>query len=366
MKQPLPYLDLRAITALHAEEIRDAVSDVLSSGCYLQGERVARFESDYATFVEQTHCVTTASGFDALTIMVRAYKELGVLHDGDEVLVPANTYIATILSISENGLTPVLIEPRLETLQIDDRLLAEALSPRTRALMIVHLYGRNAYTDLIGEFCAKHNLLLLEDYAQAAGLTAAPRPSTVRNARAHSFYPTKNLGALADAGAITTNDEELARVARALINYGSSQKYVFDYRGRNSRMDELTAAVLSVKLRYLPEENARRQTIADYYNKNIHFLAEEAPTYDCVHKIIPILVPDRDALQRQLLDRGIGTAIHYPIPPHKQRCYSEWSTLSLPITEYIHAHELSLPLNQAMTDAQVEHVVSAINQIITR
>jgi len=352
----IPYLSLQRITAMHAEEIQQAVSKVVDSGWYLQGEHIAKFEREYAEYVGAKHCVSCANGLDALTLMIRAYKELGKLKDGDEVIVPANTYIATILAITENGLTPILVEPNLSNFQIDDSKIEEAITERTKAIMIVNLYGYNAYTDKIGEICKKHNLLLLQDCAQSHGITP---PSGAGGL--WSFYPGKNLGALADAGAITTDDDELAEVFRAIANYGSSRKYVFDYIGRNSRMDEISAAVLSVKLKYLDEDNKRRQQIADYYIDNIKREDIILPPRSGVHHIFPILTPRRDELQAYLKEKGIGTMIHYPIPPHKQKCYEEWNGLSFPTTERIHEQELSLPLNQAMTDEEVIYITDNLS-----
>lgn len=340
---------------MHADEIQQAVREAVDSGWYLQGERIARFEREYAEYVGAKHCVSCANGLDALTLMIRAYKELGKLKDGDEVIVPANTYIATILSITENNLRPVLVEPRLDNLQINDSLIEEAITERTKAIMLVHLYGYNSYTNKIGEICKKHNLLLLEDCAQSHGLKVAGNCCW-------SFYPGKNLGSLADAGAITTDDEKLAEVFRALANYGSSQKYVFPYQGRNSRMDEISAAVLSVKLKYLDADNRRRQEIADYYIDNIKNPSIILPSREGVHHIFPILTPRRDELQTYLSENGVGTVIHYPIPPHKQECYKEWNNLSFPVTERIHREELSLPLNQAMTQEEVIYITETINK----
>ena len=375
----VPYLPLQRITALHADEIHEAINRVVDSGWYLRGEATLRFEEEYARFIGTRHCIAVANGLDALTLILRSYKELGILHEGDEVIVPANTYIATILSITENRLKPVLVEPSIDTLQIDDTRIEEAITPRTRAVMLVHLYGRCSYTPHIVDLCHRYNLLLLEDNAQAHGCiatnaqahgciatvpdaSASGRTGSLGDAAAHSFYPGKNLAALGDAGAVTTNDDQLATVLRAIANYGSSRKYVFDYQGRNSRMDELQAAVLSVKLKYLDSDNARRQSIADYYIKNIKNSAVVLPTpSNSVYHIFPILCERRDALQQFLNDNGVGTMIHYPIPPHLQACYPDWNGLSLPVTERIHQEELSLPCHQAMTQEEADRVVSLVN-----
>ena len=359
----IPYLSLKAITSMHAEEIQQAVNAVINRGWYLQGDAVRGFETAFADYAGAEHCVSTGNGLDALRLMIRAYKELGRLHDGDEIIVPANTFIATILAVTDNNLTPVLVEPRISDFQIDDSLIEQAITPKTRAIMIVHLYGYDAYTKKIGDICRKHGLLLLQDCAQAHGLAVRSRQEGVCGCEAYSFYPAKNLGALADAGAVTTDDGKLAEVVRALGNYGSQRKYVFKYKGLNSRMDEINAAVLSVKLKYLDADNNRRQQIADYYIDNIKSDLLSLPPRKGVHHIFPILSPQRDALQEYLKEYGIQAAIHYPIPPHKQECYSEWNSLSLPISERIHREELSLPLNQAMTDSEVEYVVDTINRL---
>ena len=370
----IDYLPLNRITALHADEIHEAVSRVIDSGWYLRGEATARFEEDYARYIGTGHCIGVANGLDALSLILRAYIEMGQLQEGDEVIVPANTFIATILAITENRLVPVLVEPRIDTFQIDDSLIEQAVTPRTRALMLVHLYGRCAYTERIATICRCHNLLLLEDNAQAHGCYFSPpvasaaalpqsRTGSLGHAAAHSFYPGKNLGALGDGGAVTTNDPDLATTIRSLANYGSSRKYVFDYRGRNSRLDELQAAVLSVKLKYLDADNAHRRDIATYYINKVKNPAIVLPTpSESVYHIFPVLCQRRDDLQRYLADNGVQTVIHYPIPPHRQHCYSEWAQLSLPVTEQIHAEELSLPCHPAMTKEETDRVVSLLNR----
>lgn len=363
----IPYLDLQRVTAQHAEELRETVTAVVNRGWYLRGEQTAAFEKEYANYIGTRCCVGCGNGLDALTLILRAYKELGVMADGDEVIVPANTYIASILAITENNLHPVLVEPRLDTLQIDDSKIEQAITPETKAVMIVHLYGRMAYTERIGDICRRHGLKLIEDNAQAHGLRYddGRRTGSLGDAAGHSFYPGKNLGALGDAGAVTTNDEQLAEVVRQLGNYGSARKYVFDSKGRNSRIDELQAAVLRVKLRYLDDDNARRNEIAEKYIASVNnpkiTLPSQAYCANSVHHIFPVLCTTRDDLQRYLSSRGIETLIHYPIPPHRQQCYKEFSSLSFPITERIHREELSLPLNQTMTTAEQQAVIAALN-----
>ena len=358
------YLDLKTIN--HRYE--HAADVVLRSGWYLRGEATRRFEQHYADYIGSRYCVGCGNGLDALTLIFRAFKEMNVMRDGDEVIVPANTYIASILSVTRNRLVPVLVEPFIHTLQIDDALIEQAITPRTRAILIVHLYGRCAYTERIGDICHRHGLKLIEDNAQAHGCVFDAylphrKTGSLGHAAAHSFYPTKNLGAFGDAGAVTTDDEELARLIRAMGNYGSGEKYVFDYIGFNSRLDELQAAVLDAKLVDLDMMNFRRKEIAAIYiNKINHpdiFIPQ--PNRDSVYHIFPILAIRRNQLQQYLTDHDVETEIHYPIPPHRQRCYPEWASLSLPITERIHAQELSLPCNPIMTDAEANHIANLIN-----
>ena len=360
------YLPLGDINARYDAEIREAVDGVLRSGWYLRGEATRRFEEHYAAYFGTRHCIGVANGLDALTLILRAYKEMGVMQDGDEVIVPANTYIASILAITENRLRPVLVEPDVNTLQIDDTLIEQAITPKTRAVMIVHLYGRCAYTDRIGEICRRHGLKLIEDNAQAHGCvyrSLERKTGSLGDAAGHSFYPGKNLGALGDAGAVTTDDDELARMVRALGNYGSEQKYVHDYRGRNSRIDELQAAILDAKLPRLDADNQRRRDIAAIYINKVKHPAITIPhcDRDSVWHIFPVLCERRDALQRYLLDHGVETQIHYPIPPHRQRCYAAAEAHSLPITERIHREELSLPCHPAMTDDEAIAVADLLN-----
>jgi dTDP-4-amino-4,6-dideoxygalactose transaminase len=363
----IKYLELKTITEMHSAEIHEAVSRVVDSGWYLQGKENEQFETDYGKYIGTKYAVGCANGLDALVWIFRAYIEMGVMQPGDEVIVPANTYIASILAITENGLTPVLVEPRLETYQIDDELIEQAITERTRAILIVHLYGQCAHTDKIGLLCKQYNLKLIEDNAQAHGcLFNGRKTGSLGDAAGHSFYPGKNLGAFGDAGAVTTNDKELADTVRALANYGSQKKYVFKYCGRNSRLDEIQAAVLRVKLKYLDDDTAIRKKIAKYYIEHITNLQIVLPTiadWDAhVFHIFPIRCNRRDELQKYLSDNGVQTIIHYPIPPHKQECYKQWNRLSFPITEQIHDEELSLPLNQAMTREEIGAVVELLNR----
>lgn len=370
----IPFLSLKNVTSLHGEEINAAVDRVVNGGWYLQGEENKRFEENYANFIGSNYCVGCANGLDALIWIFRAYIEMGVMQPGDEVIVPANTYIATILAITENGLIPVLCEPKSNTLEIDDDLIEGLITPKTRAITIVHLYGRIAYTDKIGELCKKYNLKLIEDNAQAHGCKFYDGRVTgsIGDAAGHSFYPGKNLGALGDGGAVTTDDPELAAAIRALANYGSQKKYVFKYTGRNSRLDEIQAAVLDVKLKYLVEDNQHRKEVAHYYYEHISnpliTLPDLLPDEQNVYHLFPILVGEgkRDALHDYLEQNGVGTVCHYPIASHQQECYAHesWNNpeLVLPITERLADEELSLPIGPTITIEEVNHVVELVNQ----
>jgi len=381
----IPFLSLKDVTALHGVEINEAVTRVVNSGWYLQGKENEKFEENYSKFIGTKYTIGCANGLDALIWIFRAYIEMGVMQPGDEVIVPANTYIATILAITENDLKPVLVEPKVNTLEIDDDFIEAAITPRTKAITIVHLYGRNAYTDKIGVLCKKYNLKLVEDNAQAHGCLAPidngeliidnchyKMTGSIGDASGHSFYPGKNLGALGDGGAVTTNDPELAIAVRALANYGSQKKYVFKYTGRNSRLDEIQAAVLDVKLRYLVEDNAHRKEVAHYYYEQINnpliTLPDLLPDEQNAYHLFPILVGGgkRDALHHYLEQNGVGTVCHYPIAPHKQECYSkaEWNIpqLSLPITEKIADEELSLPIGPAITLEETKVIVDLLNK----
>ena len=373
----IPFLSLKDVTALHGAEINEAVTRVVNGGWYLQGAENEKFEKDYAEYIGTKYAIGCANGLDALIWIFRAYIEMGVMKPGDEVIVPANTYIATILAITENGLVPVLCEPKLNTLEIDDDLIEGLITPKTKAIVVVHLYGRIANTPKILDLCKKYNLKLVEDNAQAHGCRYRPtgqRAGSIGDAAGHSFYPGKNLGALGDGGAVTTNDPELAAVVRALANYGSQKKYVFKYTGRNSRLDEIQAAVLDVKLKYLDEDNAKRKAVANYYFEHINnplvTMPDHLPDEQCAYHLFPILVGGgkRDALHDYLAENGVGTVIHYPIPPHKQECYANeaWNNpgLSLPITEKIANEELSLPIGPAITLEEVKEVIGLINLFV--
>lgn len=365
----IKFLDLQKVTEKYSTEIHEAVSRVVDSGWYLQGKENELFEKNFANYIGTDYCVGVGNGLDALIWIYRAYIELGVMQPGDEVIVPANTFIASILAITENGLKPVFVEPRLDTLEIDDEQIELAITKRTKSVLIVHLYGRCAYTERIGALCQKYNLKLVEDNAQAHGCCFGGRKTgSLGDAAGHSFYPGKNIGAFGDAGAVTTNDKELSDTIRALANYGSTRKYVFKYVGRNSRLDEIQAAVLNVKLGHLDEDNAHRQMIANYYYDHILNplikLPQRLPNANNVYHVFPILCEKRDELQAFLMEHGVQTLIHYPIPPHKQECYKKWNHLSLPITEQIHQQELSLPISPVMEIEEAEELVRIINMFV--
>jgi len=365
----IKYLDLQQVTAMHSGDISSAVKRVVDSGRYLNGEENERFERNYSDYIGSKYTIGVANGLDALFLVLRAYMVMGAMTPGDEVIVPANTFIASILAITQNGLKPVLVEPDVETYQIDDSKIEAAITEKTKAIMVVHLYGQCAYTEKIGLLCQKYNLRLIEDNAQAHGcLYNGRKTGSLGDAAGHSFYPGKNLGALGDAGAVTTSDDELAEVVRALANYGSLKKYVFRYEGRNSRLDEIQASVLNVKLQHLDEDNAVRKRVANFYINGIQnpviVLPKVRDWGANVFHIFPIRCNHRDALQQYLSSEGVQTLIHYPIPPHKQGCYRELSCLSLPITEKIHNEELSLPIWPVTADNDVFFIIDQINKWI--
>ena len=363
----IKFLDLQAITAKYQDEIHNALKRTVDSGWYLLGKETELFEKAYAEYIGVQHCVGCANGLDAIHLMFKALIQLGRLHKGDEILVSANTFIATIHGITENGLRPIFVDARDDNGQLDEALLSRLITNKTRAVFIVHLYGQCALTQGIEEFCKTNNLLLLEDNAQAHGCRyGMKRTGSLGFAAAHSFYPGKNLGALGDGGAVTTNDAELAATIRQLGNYGYSRKYVCDSMGRNSRLDELQAAVLRVKLAHLDDDIAARQAVARYYYEHIANPLIQLPTVGeqgtHVYHLFPIRCKQRDKLQKYLAEKGIETLIHYPIPPHKQLCYNEYQHLTLPITELISNEELSLPISQVMTISDAENVVTALNE----
>ena len=362
----IKFLDLQKITAKYADEIHVAVNRVVDSGWYLQGVENELFEANYANYIGTQNCISCANGLDALIWIFRAYIELGLMKEGDEIIVPANTYIASILAITENKLVPVLVEPSLDTYQIDDTKIEQAITDKTKGILIVHLYGQCAYTHKIGIICKKYNLKLIEDNAQAHGcLFEGQKTGSIGDAAGHSFYPGKNLGAFGDGGAVTCNDQMLAETVRALANYGSLKKYVFKYTGRNSRLDEIQAAVLNVKLNHLDEDIELRKQVAAYYIEHITNPAVVVPKVTNrdahVFHLFPIRSNHRNELQAYLTEHGVQTIIHYPIPPHKQECYKEWNGLSFPITEQIHDEELSLPISPVMELFEIQKIVELLN-----
>lgn len=365
----IKFLDLKKINGLHADEINEAINHIVSSGQYIFGEETTRFERNYADYIGTAYCVGCGNGLDALYLILRGYIELGTLSPGDEVIVPANTYIASIMAISQAGLVPVMVEPDIATLQISPVKIKESITQRTKAIMIVHLYGRCSYSHEIAEICRKNNLLLIEDNAQAHGCCFENRKTgNLGNAAAHSFYPGKNLGALGDGGAVTTNDGQLAKTVRTLANYGSEKKYFFSYIGRNSRLDEIQAAILNIKLKYLDAENKWRSHIATIYTDGINnpavTLPANMPYGQNVFHIFPILTEHRDSLQKYLRQHGVETLIHYPVPPHRQKCYPQLNDCSFPVTEHIHSSELSLPISPVLTEEETHKIVSLINRWI--
>ncbi len=368
----IKFLDLKRINDQYIDEINEAIQRVLSSGWYLLGEEVNAFEKKYAIFIGTKHCIGVANGLDALRLILRAYMELGSINEGDEIIVPANTYIASILAISDNRLKPVLVEPDIQTYNIDSSLIENKITDRTKAIMIVHLYGQNAMHPEIDRLVKKYNLLLIEDNAQAHGAYYGElKTGSIGDAAGNSFYPGKNLGAFGDAGAVTTNDDKLAEVVRTIANYGSKKKYKNEYKGLNSRLDEIQAAMLRVKLQYLENDNNNRREIAQYYHENILNEKVNLPFVNSTSSIkkndshvwhlYVIRTEKRDHLQQYLTKNGIQTLIHYPIPPHKQLAYKEWHDFNFPITEKIHRQVLSLPISPIMTVDDVTYVVGIVN-----
>lgn len=369
----IKFLDLQKINLLHQQEIEERLLNTFRSGWYLLGSEVKTFEENLSSYIGAKHAIGVANGLDALRLIFRAYIELGVMQKGDEVIVPANTYIASILALSDNGLVPVLVEPDIHTYNIDIAKIEEKISAKTKGVLIVHLYGQVVFSEELKALAQKHNLKIVEDNAQAIGAEwNGIKTGNLGDASGFSFYPGKNLGALGDAGAVTTNDDALNKAIRALANYGSNQKYVNIYQGLNSRLDEIQAAVLDVKLKYVDQENQRRRDIATKYLEEIKndkitlpaLTSHLSPltSQNHVWHLFVIRTKHRDPLQQYLTDQGIQTLIHYPIPPHKQQAYSEWNHLSYPISEQIHQEVLSLPMSPVMTADEVAVVINAINQ----
>jgi dTDP-4-amino-4,6-dideoxygalactose transaminase len=362
----IPFLDLKKLNAQHKQAILSACEQVIDSGWYIHGQHCKAFEAAFADYCGTMHCVGVANGLDALILILRAYKEMGVMADGDEVIVPANTYIASILAISQNNLVPVLVEPDAHTFLLDPSLIEASITPKTKAIMPVHLYGQTCDMTAINAIAKQYGLKVIEDSAQSHGAYYdGKRSGNLGDASGFSFYPGKNLGALGDGGAVTTNDEALATMIRALGNYGSHKKYENLYQGINSRLDELQAAILLTKLPHLDEESAKRQAIADYYLSHIKNEAITLPTVThAAHHVWHLFViktANREHLQAYLLTRGIQTMIHYPIPPHKQAAYTQWRDYSYPISEILHAEVLSLPISGVQSLADTKIIVDALN-----
>ena len=363
----IKFLDLRKINLSHQQEIEERIINTFRIGWYLLGNEVKTFEENLAKYVGSRYAIGVANGLDALRLILRAYIEMGVMKKGDEIIVPANTYIASILAISDNGLIPVLVEPSIDNYNINVNKIEEKFTENTKGILIVHLYGRVVFSDQLKELAKKRRLKIIEDNAQAIGAKWQNiSTGNLGDAAGFSFYPGKNLGALGDAGGITTNDEDLAKTIRALANYGSNQKYVNIYQGLNSRLDEIQAAVLDVKLKYIDSENDRRKEIAARYIaeiKNPNIILPENPhdTAEHVWHIFILRTEKRDVLQTYLTDNDIQTIIHYPIPPHKQEAYKEWNNLSFPITEKIHNEVLSLPISPIMDEEEVSTIINCLN-----
>ena len=363
----IKFLDLQKINLTHQKEIEERLLHTFRSGWYLLGNEVKAFEDNLAKYIGVNHAIGVANGLDALRLILRAYIELGIMKRGDEIIVPANTYIASVLAISDNGLVPVFVEPDINTYNIDISKIEEKLNEKTRGILIVHLYGRVIFSEQLSDLASKNNLKIIEDNAQSIGAKWKDKEAgSLGDAAGFSFYPGKNLGALGDAGAVTTNDETLAKTIRALANYGSNQKYINIYQGLNSRLDEIHAAVLDVKLKYIDQENDIRKNIAKKYitsikNSKIHLPEMPENEEEHVWHLFVIRTSDRDKIQNYLADNGIQTLIHYPIPPHKQKAYTIYNHLSFPITEQIHEEVLSLPISPVMKDEEVEHIIKVLN-----
>lgn len=370
----IKFLNLQHINSKYSKELKQAASEVIDSGWYLLGKRVKQFESNLASYIGVKHAIGVGNGLDALRLILKGYIEMGIMQEGDEVIVPANTYIASILAITDNRLKPVLVEPDITTYNLDISLVEQHITSRTRAIMVVHLYGRACWSERLKSIAKKHNLKIIEDNAQAIGAEwNNTKTGNLGNAAGFSFYPGKNLGALGDAGAITTNDSTLAKTVRTLANYGSSEKYINDYQGINSRMDEIQAAFLSIKLKHIHEETQIRRTIAKYFCEHIKNKKIILPNHNSnniiysessehVWHLFVIRCKNRDELSSYLMSKGIQTLIHYPIPPHKQNAYKEMNHLSLPITELIHKEVLSIPISPVLKNNEIELIIDALNK----
>ena len=365
----IPFLDLKELNTQYKAELIEACTRVIDSGSYIQGNECKEFDKEFASYCGAKYAIGVANGLDALILILRAYKELGFMKDGDEVIVPSNTYIASILAISQNNLVPVLVEPDINTYLLNPSKIEEKITSKTKAILPVHLYGQTCEMDKINEIAKKYNLKVIEDSAQSHGAYFQDKRSgNLGDASGFSFYPGKNLGALGDGGAVTTNDEELANTIKALGNYGSHKKYENLYKGVNSRLDEMQAAMLRVKLRYLDNELEKRRDIANYYlenikNENIILPVVRAESNHVWHLFV-IRTSKRDELQKYLLDNGVQTLIHYPIPPHNQNAYKEWNNESYPISEQIHTEVLSLPISGVQNLENTKNIVEKLNEFI--
>jgi dTDP-4-amino-4,6-dideoxygalactose transaminase len=362
----ISFLDLKGLNAQYKAELIEVCTRVIDSGWYIQGNECKEFDIEFAQYCGTKYAIGVANGLDALILILRAYKELGFMEDGDEVIVPSNTYIASILAISQNNLVPVLVEPDINTYLLDSSKIEEKITSKTKAILPVHLYGQTCEMDAINEIAKKHNLKVIEDSAQSHGAYFQDKKSgNLGDASGFSFYPGKNLGALGDGGAVTTNDEELANTIKALGNYGSHKKYENLYKGVNSRLDEIQSAMLRVKLRYLDNEVEKRRNIANYYLQNIKNSNIVLPTVrsgdNHVWHLFVIRTNKRDELQKYLIDNGIQTLIHYPIPPHKQNAYQEWNNENYPISEQIHNEVLSLPISGVQSLEDTKKIVKILN-----
>jgi dTDP-4-amino-4,6-dideoxygalactose transaminase len=363
----IKFLDLHTINARYEEEFHQKFTSFLQAGYYINGNETKLFEQNFAAYCGTRYAVGVGNGLDAIRLIFEAYKIMGKLQEGDEVLVPANTYIASVLAISQAGLLPVLVEPDMQTYNIDVSLMSKYISSKTKAILAVHLYGKVAEMSMINTIANQNNLLVIEDAAQAHGADyQGNKTGNLADTGAFSFYPTKNLGALGDGGAVTTNDSDLADIVKKLSNYGQAQKYVSAYKGLNSRLDEIQAAFLNVKLPYLDEINQKRRQNAQQYLSGILHKDIVLPQFDnkntqVFHQFV-IRMPRRDELKEYLLQNGVETIIHYPVPPHKQEAYKQWNDLSYPITEQIHNEILSLPINENLLPKEIEYIIEKINR----
>jgi len=364
----IPFLDIKGINLRDQELLTAAFSEVLDAGWFIRGKHVDAFEKEFASYCGSSHCIGVANGLDALILILEAYKHMGIMKEGDEVIVPCNTYIASILAISKAGLIPILVEPHPDTFNLDPHKAKEAITKKTKAILQVHLYGQMSHVKEMRELCDSNGLKLIEDAAQSHGAVhEGKKAGAWGDAAGFSFYPGKNLGALGDAGAVTTNDQDLADIVRHMANYGSEKKYFNRFKGVNSRLDELQAAFLNVKLKRLDTDTAQRRELAKIYDKGIVNPMIQLPTWESkgfahVFHLYVVRCSKRDELQQYLMDNGIQTVIHYPIPPHKQEAYAEWNDLSFPLTERIHAEVLSLPMSPVLSVQQADFIIQKINE----